>query len=51
MLIKNFSDERDTTKYQTKEDQTIIQNLIQNYIVDERTIILLVLLHLRRYAT
>ncbi len=33
----------DPTKYQTEEDKGIIRSLIQNYIVDKRTIILFVL--------
>lgn len=33
----------DPTKYQTEEDKGIIRGLIQNYIVDKRTIILFVL--------
>jgi hypothetical protein len=46
MVTCAVTDGSDPTKYQTEEDRTIIRNLIQNYIVDKRTIILFVLWHL-----
>lgn len=45
MYVKmlNESDDQDPTKYQTEEDRAIIRKLIENYITDKRTIILLVI--------
>lgn len=39
MTLSNL---KDPTKYQTEEDRAIIQKLIEDYITDKRTIILLV---------
>jgi hypothetical protein len=37
-----LSDFQDPTKFQTEEDRAIIRKLIEEYITDKRTIILLV---------